>query len=85
MNHYIFQVKRAFKSVSGRECKPGEAVELTDREEVRRLLSLGFVIPGGLRTADREEPGSRKLDGAPAGPRKFKAVNPTTFYTRVMP
>lgn len=71
-SQYLFVVKRDFKTVDGRQCSAGNVVTLTDRDEVRRLLSLGFVIPGGKRTTDRVE----------SGVRKWKAVNETAFYTR---
>ena len=72
---YLFVVRRQFKTADGRECHEGDTVELKNRDEVRALLSLGFVIPGGRRTTDL---------GTPT-PRKFKAVNDSTFYTRGQP
>jgi hypothetical protein len=80
MNKYLFKVKRAFKSTSGRECQAGDAVELRDRDEVRRLLSLGFILPGGPRNADREELPPEAKDTPRRG--KWRAVQTSTIYTR---
>ncbi len=78
MNQYKFKVTRSFKTVDGRECEAGATVELRDRDEVRRLLSLGFILPGGPRNCDIPS----KREQSDGKTRKFKAPNASTFYTR---
>lgn len=48
----FFKVKRSFTDQLGRKHWPGATIQLNDVDEVRRLLGLGFVVPGGKRTMD---------------------------------
>jgi len=48
----FFKVKRDFTDQAGRKHAAGTTAQLNDREEVRILMSLGFVVPGGNRTID---------------------------------
>lgn len=47
-----FKVKRSFTDQAGRNHSAGSTIQLSDQAEVQRLLSLGFVVPGGKRTMD---------------------------------
>ena len=76
-DQFLFSVKRSFTAADGRECACGSTIELRDVAEVRRLISLGFVLPAAARTMDHS-----CMIRPVRGRGGRMALNATTFYTR---